>query len=156
MKKINFGKIATKTLSSAGGGIIGVEADVLASRLPFPKPIIQAGKIAAAIAASFFMPKQEIVQDMAKGLIGQSSAELYKSLTKRGSISGMDDDEMVGNTSDGTVYVNENGVQTDSMGNPLVIEGIGFVDQDGNQVDEEGNLIGEIDENEYQSNEMAG
>lgn len=134
MKKFDFTKIAIHTGASGVAGIAGVEIDIMANKLPIPKPFVQLGKIAASIAATFFLPKNEIVASVASGMIGQSSAELYKTVTKRsasiGEIGAIDQ-----------IYVNENGVQTDAYGNPLVIEGIGYIDEEGNTVDEDGNVI---------------
>ncbi len=148
MSKVNFMAAATKSLASAGAGVAGVEIDILMAKTPLPKPIVQIGKIAASIAASFFMPKNEFVSNASAAMIGQSSAELYKSVTKRGgSISGVEDE--IGDA--GTIYVNEQGVQTDANGNLLMIEGIGYVDADGNQVnlDENGNLAGISNQDQY-------
>lgn len=137
-KKIDFAKIAINTVAAAGAGVAGVEIDMLASKLPIPKPIIQVGKIAASIAAAFFMPKNEFVANATAGMIGQSSAELYKNVTNRGAIGDVEDEEI---GDQGDIFINENGVQTDAEGNPLIIDGIGYIDQDGNQVDENGNYV---------------
>lgn len=150
MKKFDFKKIAISTFASSASGIVGVEVDLLASKMPIPKPIIQIGKIAASIAATFFMPKAEFVQHLASGMIGQSSAELYKSISKRGAI-GEVEDSLIG---DSEMFVNENGVRSDSDGNPLIIEGIGMVDAEGNQVDEDGNILAGV-EDEEMSNSLV-
>lgn len=136
MKKIDFSKIAINTVSAGVGGVAGVEIDNFAGKMPIPKPFIQMGKIAASIAAIFFMPKNEMVANVAAGMIGQSSAELYKQITKRGGIGALDE-----------IFVNENGVRTDAYGNPVIIDGVGYTDAQGNEVDENG-LIGSDEETE--------